>query len=98
MKNLYTFEEFVNESIDEDLNEGDMTKDYDGFILLDMRNKRQFKFFYERGVNNVKVEDAAIQKLMNFTKLPRSNFAVHGFIKRGKWDKDDSIEFTSKRR
>jgi hypothetical protein len=89
MKNLHTFQEFVNESI---INEGDMTNHYDGFKVLDQKNKKTYKFHYIKGQNNVKVEDAAIQKLMDFTKLSRANFMVHGFVKKREWDKDETPE------
>lgn len=83
MKNIPTFEAFLNESI----NEGDMTKDYDGFVVLDSKTKKTYKFKYVKGTNNVKVESDAIAKLMTSTKEPRSNFMVHGFVRKGEWDK-----------
>jgi len=76
-------------NVDESINEGDMTKDYDGFIVLDYKSKKTYKFKYVKGTSNVKVEDAAISKLMASTKAPRSNFAVHGFVRKGEWDKSD---------
>ena len=85
MKNLPTFEAFLNESI----NEGDMTKDYDGFVVLDSKTKKSYKFKYVKGTNNVKVENEAIAKLMASTKEPRSNFMVHGFVRKGEWDKSE---------
>lgn len=79
MKNLPTFESF--------LNEGDMTRDYDGFIVLDQKNQNLYKFKYVKGTSNVKVEDAAISELMKEIKQPRANFMVHGFVRKGEWDK-----------
>ena len=79
MKNLPTFESF--------LNEGDMTRDYDGFIVLDQKNQNLYKFKYVKGTSNVKVEDAAISELMKEIKQPRSNFMVHGFVRKGEWAK-----------
>jgi len=89
MKNLHTFEEFVNESI---VNEADMSRQYDGFIVYDNKDKKSYKFRYERG-NNVPQEDKAIKALMNFTKYPRGTFMVHGFVKKGEWDKTEIPEF-----
>lgn len=71
-----------------ELNEGDMTKFYDGFIVLDSKTKKTYKFKYVRGTSNVKVEDAAIDKLMKSTGSTRANFAVHGFVKKGEWNSD----------
>jgi len=85
MKNLPTFEAFLNESI----NEGDMTNYYDGFVVLDYKTKKSYKFKYVKGSSNVKVEDEAISKLMASTKSPRPNFAVHGFVKKGEWNKSE---------
>lgn len=87
MKNLHTFEEFFYGS----LNEGDMSREYDGFIVLDYKSKNQYKFRYSRG-NNVPQENDAIDKLMKSTRLPRSSFAVHGFIKKGDFDKSELPE------
>lgn len=82
MKKLLTFENF--------LNEGDMTRDYDGFIVLDTKHQKQYKFKYVKGTSNVKVEDSAIAELMKEIKEPRSTFMVHGFVKKGEWDKNDT--------
>ena len=86
MKNIPTFEDFLNESI----NEGDMTNHYDGFVVLDTKTKKLYKFKYVKGTNNVKVENDAIAKLMTDTKEPRANFMVHGFVKKGEWNKSDA--------
>ena len=88
MKNLHTFEEFLNESI----NEADMSKKYDGFVILDYKDQKQYKFRYSRG-NNVPQENAAIDKMVKATKKPSSNFAVHGFVRKGEWDKSEYGEF-----
>ena len=85
MKNLPTFEAFLNESI----NEGDMTKDYDGFVVLNDKTKKMTKFRYVKGINNVKVENEAIAKLMKSTGLSRGYFGVHGFVRKGEWDKSE---------
>jgi galactitol-specific phosphotransferase system IIB component len=74
----------------ESVNEGDMTKDYDGFIVLDFKTKKLYKGHYIKGVKNTKAEDTAIDKAMKMTGSPRSNFAVHGFIKKGEWDSSDT--------
>jgi len=85
-KYIPTFESFVNDSI----NEGDMTNYYDGFVILDSKTKKSYKFKYVKGTSNVKVENEAISKLMASTKEPRSNFAVHGFVKKGEWNSNDT--------
>ena len=86
MKHIKLYEEFTNEY----LNEGDMTKDYDGFIILDFKTKKLYKGRYIKGVKNTKAEDITIDKAMKMTGSPRSNFAVHGFIKKGEWDKSET--------
>lgn len=87
MKHIHTFEDFVNES---ELNEGDMTKDYDGFVVIDYKTKKNYKFKYVKGTSNVKVEDIAIAKVMKDTGESRGNFAVNGLITKGLWDKSDA--------
>jgi hypothetical protein len=87
MKHLQPFDEFVNE---EALNEGDMTKLYDGFIVLDTKNQKQYKFKYVKGVKNVRIEDEAIAKLMKTTGLSRGNFGVYGFVKKGEWNDSEA--------
>jgi hypothetical protein len=72
------------------VNEADMTRQYDGFIVLDQKTKKNYKFKYVKGVNNVEVENDAIAKLMKTTNADRANFIVNGFIKKGEFDKDSS--------
>jgi hypothetical protein len=74
----------------EEVNEGDMTKDYDGFIVLDSKTKKLYKFRYVKGTSNVKVENDAIDKLIKANGLTRANYMVHGFVRKGEWDKNDS--------
>jgi hypothetical protein len=69
------------------VNEADMTRQYDGFIVLDQKTKKQYKFRYIRGVDNVDDENDAIKTVMYLTKQPRTNFIVHGLIKKGEFDK-----------
>jgi hypothetical protein len=69
------------------VNEADMTRQYDGFIVLDQKTKKQYKFRYIRGVDNVDDENDAIKTIMYLTKQPRTNFIVHGLIKKGEFDK-----------
>ena len=90
MKNLQTFKEFLNES---SINEADMTKFYDGFIILNSKTEEMYKFKYIKGTSNVKVEDDAIDKLAKATHLSKANFAVRGFVKKGEWSKDSTPEF-----
>jgi hypothetical protein len=79
--------ENVSES---EVNEADMTKFYDGFIVLDFKNKKSYKFKYVKGTSNVSVENAAIDKLVKATGITQANFTVHGFVRKGEWDKDDT--------
>jgi|LakMenE01Jun11ns_1017448.scaffolds.fasta_scaffold8969286_2 hypothetical protein len=148
MKNLHTFEEFVNESLNEGttphykrlikrakeegistdselydlisdefpddqitgadyeearkvlkitesvVNEGDMTRDYDGFIVSDTDSKKNlhWKFRYMKGIRNNKVEDIAIAKVMKETGKSRADYWVTGAIKKGEWNKSDAQE------
>jgi hypothetical protein len=73
----------INESV---VNEGDMTKFYDGFIVLDSKTKKTYKFKYVKGTKNTQVESNAISKLASSTNQPSSNFMVHGFIQKGEWN------------
>jgi hypothetical protein len=73
----------IQESV---VNEGDMTKFYDGFIVLDSKTKKTYKFKYVKGTKNTEVESNAISKLASSTEQPRSNFMVHGFIQKGEWN------------
>ena len=82
MKNVKLFEEFINEA--------DMTKLYDGFIVLDRKNQKTYKFRYVKGIKNVTVENDAIAKLEKETGESRSNFAVHGFVKKGEWNESEA--------
>jgi hypothetical protein len=83
---------YLNESV---INEGDMTKFYDGFKVLDFKNKETYKFKYIKGISNAKVEVDAINKLVKATGISQANFTVHGFVKRGEWNKDDTQVFES---
>ena len=73
----------IQESV---VNEGDMTKFYDGFIVLDSKTKKTYKFKYVKGTKNTQVESNAISKLASSTNQPSSNFMVHGFIQKGEWN------------
>jgi hypothetical protein len=73
----------IHESV---VNEGDMTKFYDGFIVLDSKTKKTYKFKYVKGTKNTEVESNAISKLASSTKQPSSNFMVHGFVQKGEWN------------
>jgi hypothetical protein len=68
------------------LAEGDMTRQYDGFIVSSVDNKLKYKFRYMKGIRNNKVEDVAIADVMKKTGKPRSYFWVTGGIKKGQWD------------
>jgi len=73
--------------VEESISEADMSRQYDGFTVLDQKTKKQYKFRYIRGVDNVKDENDAIKTVMVVTKQPRSNFMVYGLIKKGEFDK-----------
>lgn len=77
------------------VNEADMTKFYDGFIVFDQKNQKTYKFKYVKGTSNVKVENDAIDKLMKATHQSRANFGVRGFIKKGQWNSDETEVFES---
>lgn len=85
MKHLQTFESFINEN----LNEADMTKFYDGFVMYDMRTKREFKSRYIKGIKNNVLEDEIIKKLAKEIGSEPSSIGVGRFIKKGDWDKVD---------
>ena len=84
MKNLQTFEAFVNESV---VNEADMTKFYDGFVMYDHKNKKEYKSRYIKGVKNNVLEDEIAKKIAKETGSIESSIAVYRFIKKGEWDK-----------
>lgn len=87
LKSIY---DDAKESMDESVvNEGDMTKDYDGFVVLDREVNKNYKFKYIKGTNNKKVEDEAIAKLQKQTGAGRHVFMVNGLIKKGEWDKSE---------
>jgi len=78
------------------VNEGDMTKEYDGFVVLDTKTKKSYKFKYIKGSKSVNVENDAIAKLMKSTGESRATFMVHGFVKKGEWDKSEFEVLESK--
>ena len=78
------------------INENDMTKDYGGFIVLDMKTKKSYKFKYIKGVKSVNAENDAIAKLMKSTGESRGNFMVNGLIRKGEWDKSEFEVLESK--
>ena len=93
-KRMFTDYQFGNESIDESLNEGDMTRDYDGFIVSDTDSKKNlhWKFRYMKGIRNNKVEDIAIAKVMKETGKSRADYWVTDLIKKGEWNKSEAEE------
>lgn len=78
MKHIKLFEQFINEA--------DLTKYYDGFIILDVKDQTLRKAKYIKGVKNVTAENDAIARLMKETGKPRHVFMVHGSIKKGEWN------------
>jgi hypothetical protein len=95
IKKFNNKEEVLGTVYEGELNEGDMTKFYDGFIVLDQKGKKKYKFKYIKGTSNVNVENAAIDKLMKATGESRANFGVHGFVKKGEWNSDKTEVFES---
>lgn len=81
MKHVKLFEQFVNES--------DMTKYYDGFIILDVEDQALYKAKYIKRVKSVTAENDAIARLMKKTGKPRHNFMVHGSVAKGEWNKSE---------
>ena len=68
------------------LNEGDMTRQYDGFIITDRKKKTEYKFRYIKGRNNVDVEDDALAKIVKKNGGKRADYSVDGFVKKGQWN------------
>ena len=85
MKNLHTFEEFINENI----NEADMTKFYDGFVLYDIKKGKEYKSRYIKGIKNNVLEDEIIKKIAKETISREESIGVNRFIKKGEWDKSE---------
>lgn len=81
MKHVKLFEQF--------LNEGDMTKWYDGFLILNLKDQTLHKAKYIKGVKNVTAENNAIARLMKKTGEPRSSFMVHGSVAKGEWNNSE---------
>ena len=84
----------IREQVKTILKEADMTNRYDGFIVLNDKDRKTYKFKYIKGTSNVKVENEAIAKLMKATGLTRGFFGVHGFVQKGEWNniKKDTID------
>jgi len=95
VKKFNNKEEVVGTVYEGEVNEADMTKFYDGFIVLDSKAKKTYKFKYVKGTSNVNVENAAIDKLVKATGESRANFMVHGFVKKGEWNSDKTEVFES---
>jgi hypothetical protein len=68
------------------LNEGDLTRQYDGFIITDRKKKIEYKFKYIKGRNNVSVENDALAKIVKKNGGTRGNYSVDGFVKKGQWN------------
>lgn len=71
------------------LKEGDMTRQYDGFIVGTSgpgRKKVAYKFRYVKGRNSVDIENIAIQKVMKAENMKRADLWVTGTIKKGQWN------------
>jgi hypothetical protein len=74
------------------LNENDMTKFYDGFKVHDFKNGKFYQFKYKKGVRNNVLEDDVITKLAKQIGLPKANFSVAGFVKKGQWKGNEGDE------
>jgi hypothetical protein len=81
----------IREVVKAQLKEADMTRQYDGFIVLDKKTKKQYKARYMKGIDNVKVENDAIANIITQTGTNRPELIVYGFIKKGDFDTDKSL-------
>jgi hypothetical protein len=86
MKHINSFESFINEN----LNEADMTKFYDGFVMYDMKTKKEYKSRYIKGIKNNVLEAEIIKKLAKEIGSEPSSIGVGRFIKKGEWDTVDT--------
>ena len=81
MKHVKLFEHFVNEA--------DMTRRYDGFIILNTKSDTSYKAKYVKGVKSTTAENEAIARAMDKFGGSRSDFIVNGFINKGEWDNSE---------
>ena len=75
------------------LTEADMTRNYDGFKVLNSKTKKLTKFRYVKGRKSTDVENDAFRTLSKATGLPTSYFMVHGFVRKGDYATDKDPEF-----
>ena len=75
---MKSFKEYINEA-------KDLTRQYDGFYILNRNTGKESKYTYKKGKYHVDVEDSAIRDEMKLTGLERNNFTVSGFVKKGEY-------------
>ena len=63
----------------------DMTRQYDGFYVVDMSTGKTTKYPYIKGKNHKDVEQAAFREQRKLTKNPKGSFLVHGFVPKGEY-------------
>lgn len=61
----------------------DMTKEYDGFYLLNNTTGELTKFPYRHGIHHIDVEDSAIRDMKKID--PDEKYIVYGFVKKGEY-------------
>jgi hypothetical protein len=75
---MLSFNEFLNEA-------NDMTKLYDGFVILNKATGKTTKYPYIKGKKSNDVEDAAILEQMKLHNLERAAFSVTKLIPKGEY-------------
>jgi hypothetical protein len=73
---MLSFNEFLNEA-------SDMTKLYDGFVILNKATGTTRYYPYIKGKRSTDVEDAAIREQMNLHNLERAAFTLTKLIPKG---------------
>ena len=68
------------------LNEANLTKKYDGFIVYNRKTQKKTKYPYPKGKDNVEAENLAIKDQMDLTGQSRSDFTVSALIPKGEWN------------
>ena len=63
----------------------DMTKEYDGFYVLNVETGKRSKYPYIKGKNHTDVEAKAIADEKKLAKKPNGAFIVDGFVPKGEY-------------
>jgi hypothetical protein len=61
----------------------DMTRYYDGFIIMNLQSKEQKQYPYRKGVNSIDAEAQAIKEQMQLQGCDRGALIINGLIKKG---------------